>query len=48
MIRWRKQTYVREKLKKGKVYSFKVRTYKKVAGKKVYGKWTKVKSVKCR
>ena len=36
------------KLKKGKVYSFKVRTYKKVAGKKVYGKWTKVKSVKCR
>ena len=37
-----------KKLKKGKKYSFRVRTYTKVAGKKVYGKWTKVKSVKCR
>ena len=37
-----------KKLKKGKKYIFRVRTWKKVAGKKVYGKWTKTKAVKCK
>ncbi len=37
-----------KKLKKGKKYQFRVRTYTIVDGSKVYGKWTKVKTVKCR
>ena len=37
-----------KKLKKGKKYQFKVRTYTFVKGTKVYGKWTKVKTVKCK
>lgn len=36
-----------KKLKKGKKYQFRVRTYTTVKGSKVYGKWTKVKTVKC-
>ena len=37
-----------KKLKKGKKYQFKVRTYTTVKGTKVYGKWTKVKTIKCK
>ena len=37
-----------KKLKKGKKYQFRVRTYTIVEGSKVYGKWTKVKTAKCR
>ena len=37
-----------KKLKKGQKYIFQVRTYKKVNGKKVYGKWVKTKAVKCK
>ncbi len=40
--------YASKKLKKGKKYIFRVRTVKKVAGKAVYGKWTKTNGVKCR
>ena len=43
-----KTKVVSKKRKKGKMYQFKVRTYKTVNGTKVYGKWTKVKTVKCR
>ena len=39
---------VTKKLKKGKKYQFKVRTYTKIRGKKVYGPYTKVKTVKCK
>ncbi|MCR5201739.1 MAG: fibronectin type III domain-containing protein, partial [Lachnospiraceae bacterium] len=35
-----------KKLKKKKTYFFRVRAYKVVDGKKVYGAWSKVKSVK--
>ena len=37
-----------KKLKKGKKYIFRVRPYKTVNGKKVYGKWAKTKAVKCK
>lgn len=37
-----------KKLKKGKSYIFQVRTIKTVNGKKVYGKWTQTKAVKCK
>lgn len=37
-----------KKLKKGKKYQFRVRTYTIVEGSKVYGKWTKVRTVKCK
>ena len=37
-----------KKLKKGKKYQFRVRTYTIVEGSKVYGKWTKVKTAKCK
>ena len=37
-----------KKLKKGKKYQFKVRTYKNVNGTKVYGKWSSVKTCKCK
>ena len=38
---------VSKKLKKGKAYQFRVRTYTTINGKPYYGKWTKVKTVKC-
>ncbi len=44
----KKLKFTSKKLKKGKVYQFKVRTYTLVNGKKVYGKWTAVKTVKCK
>ena len=37
-----------KKLKKNKKYQFRVRTYVKVEGKPVYGKWTRIKTVKCK
>ena len=37
-----------KKLKKGRTYTIKVRTYKKVNGTLFYGKWSKVKRVKVR
>lgn len=37
-----------KKLKKGKKYQFKVRTYTTVKGTKVYGKWSFVKTCKCK
>jgi len=37
-----------KKLKKGKKYQFRVRTYTKIYGKLYYGKWTAVKTVKCK
>jgi chromosome segregation ATPase len=43
-----KTKFVSKKLKKGKKYQFRVRTYTIVDGSKVYGKWTKVKTVKCK
>ena len=39
---------VSKKLKKGKKYQFRVATYKTVNGEKIYGKWTNVKTVKCK
>ena len=39
---------VSKKLKKGKKYQFKVRAYTTIQGKKVYGPYTKVKTVKCK
>ena len=39
---------VSKKLKKGKKYSFRVRTYTVLSGSKVYGKWSGVKTAKCR
>lgn len=38
--------YTQKKLSKGYTYYFKVRSYKKVGGKKVYGDFSKVKKVK--
>lgn len=48
-----KKTYTKvslktSKLKKGKKYVFRIRPYKTISGKKVYGKWTKLKAVKCK
>lgn len=37
-----------KKLKKNKKYQFRVRTYVKIEGKPVYGKWTRIKTIKCR
>ena len=39
---------VSKKLKKGKKYSFRVRTYTVLSGSKVYGKWSGVKTAKCK
>lgn len=41
-------SYVGKNFTKGKKYYVKVRAYKNVNGKKVYGKWSNVKSVKCK
>ena len=41
-----KITYVDKKLKTGKKYYYKIRTYKTVNGKKVYGEYSAVKTVK--
>ena len=43
-----KTKVVSKKLKKGKMYQFKVRTYKTVNGTKVYGKWSPIKTCKCK
>ena len=40
--------YVNKKLKKGKTYYFKVRAYRKVSGKKIYGSYSTVKAVRVR
>ena len=37
-----------KKLKKNKKYQFRVRTIVKIEGKPVYGKWTRIKTVKCK
>jgi len=39
-------SYTKKKLKKNKKYYFKVRSYKVIDGKKVYGSYSSVKSVK--
>ena len=41
-----KVIYVNKKLKKGKTYYYKVRAYKVVSGKKVYGKFSMIKKIK--
>ena len=41
-----KVSYVNKKLKRGKTYYYKVRAYKVVSGKKVYGKFSAVKKMK--
>ena len=45
-IQLKKNTKVIKKLKKGKTYYFRVRSYKKVDGKTYYGTYSKVKKVK--
>lgn len=39
-------TYTKEKLTEGKTYYFKMRAYKTVDGKKIYGKYSVIKNVK--
>ncbi len=41
-------SYVGKNFTKGKKYYVKVRAYKNVNGQKVYGKWSNVKTVKCK
>lgn len=41
-------SYVGKNFTKGKKYYVKVRAYKNVNGRKVYGKWSNVKTVKCK
>ena len=41
-----KTTYTDKKVKRGKTYYYKVRAYKKVDGKMVYGPWSKVKKIR--
>ena len=40
--------FVNKKLKKGKKYYFKVRAYRTVSGKKVYGSYSAVKAAKAK
>jgi hypothetical protein len=42
-----KTKVISKKLKLNKKYQFRVRTYTKIEGVKIYGKWTKAKTVKC-
>ena len=42
------QVYIIKNLKKNKKYSIRIRAFIKKSGKKVYGKWSKVKKVKVR
>ena len=44
----KKTSYVGKNFTKGKKYYVKVRAYKNVNGRKVYGKWSNVKTVKCK
>ena len=44
----KKTSYVGKNFTKGRKYYVKVRAYKNVNGRKVYGKWSNVKSVKCK
>lgn len=41
-------SYIGKKFTKGKTYYVKVRAYKNINGQKVYGKWSNIKSVKCK
>lgn len=41
-------SYVGKNFTKGRKYYVKVRAHKNVNGQKVYGKWSNVKSVKCK
>lgn len=43
--KWTSQKTI-TKLKKGKTYYVRVRTYKKSSGKRIYGKWSKIKKIK--
>lgn len=45
--KWTSQKTI-TKLKKGKTYYLRVRVYKKSSGKKIYGKWSKIKKIKIR
>ncbi len=44
----KKTSYVGKNFTKGRKYYVKVRAYKNVNGRKVYGKWSNVKTVKCK
>ena len=44
----KKTSYVGKNFTKGRKYYVKVRAYKNVNGQKVYGKWSNVKTVKCK
>lgn len=41
-------SYTLNKLKKGKRYYIKIRAYKYVGNKKLYGNWSNIKSIKCK
>ena len=41
-----KTVYKDKKVKRGKTYHYKVRAYKTVDGKNVYGPWSKAKNIK--
>lgn len=43
-----KNKFTTQKLKRGTKYSFRVRAYKVVDGKKIYGSWSKPATVKCK
>lgn len=45
---YKKKSFTFKALKKNKTYYVKVRAYKNVDGKRVYGKWSDVKRVKCK
>jgi hypothetical protein len=44
----RKTKVISKKLKKGRKYRFRVRAYTKINGKKVYGPYTKARTIKCK